>query len=433
MFYPVLRPLAKITLKLFFRKIYLTNQERIPVGEPVLLVSNHPTTFTEPCILACFLDRPLYYLVRGDFFENPVFNRMLRDLHMIPIYRIKDGGYKNLKNNFQTFKATNDWLNQNKTVMILAEGSAYYEKRLRVIRKGTARIAMGAIEKNPEMDLHIVPVGVNYTDSIKFGSEVMINFGEPFLASDFFGKDKGPKGKAINQFTKKIRASMLEHIVTIDQPKDDWLFDRLLLLQRNDHYDTRSNVQINDVNPLKREKALSKALNQLDEYEKVDLKEMAKPYFKQLNDFELSDLWIKQFKEKNYRTWKKLMARAGFFIGLIANGLPLQFMRYITNNIVIFNEFFGSVRIGASLGFFLAYYLILLAVLVSNWGILGFGAFVLFPLTGWFALKADQYLVKHRMKENWNKINDQQRKSIVDQRKKLIEQIQSILFRTTSK
>ena len=178
MLYPLVRPLATIAIWAFYRKIYLSNAHRIPKEGPVILAANHPTAFMEPCILACFQDRPLHFLVRGDLFKKNIFASLLRSLNMLPVYRIQDGGYSNLKNNFSTFEDCFRALKDGKAIMILAEGRTIHEKKLRPIRKGTARIAFGALDKYGEMDLPIIPVGVNYTYADQPRSEVMIDFGE---------------------------------------------------------------------------------------------------------------------------------------------------------------------------------------------------------------------------------------------------------------
>ena len=95
--------MANLALRTFFRKIHISNVENIPKDKPVILAANHPTAFIEPCVLACFLDRPLYFLVRGDLFKKPVYAKMLKYLHMLPVYRMQDRGYAYLKRNYETF------------------------------------------------------------------------------------------------------------------------------------------------------------------------------------------------------------------------------------------------------------------------------------------------------------------------------------------
>jgi len=80
MLYFLIRPLARLAILIFYRKVYFTNRDRIPAGKPVIMAVNHPTGFVEPCILAVFTREPLHYLVRGDLFRKPLFNFLLRSV-----------------------------------------------------------------------------------------------------------------------------------------------------------------------------------------------------------------------------------------------------------------------------------------------------------------------------------------------------------------
>jgi 1-acyl-sn-glycerol-3-phosphate acyltransferase len=93
----------------------------------------------------------------------------------VDVHRIQDGGYQNLKQNYDTIAASNKALREKRTIMILAEGRCIHEKRLRPLKKGTARLALGALEADPSLDeVYIVPVGVNYTHADRADSEVLI-------------------------------------------------------------------------------------------------------------------------------------------------------------------------------------------------------------------------------------------------------------------
>ena len=145
-FYYIVRPLARIGIWMYYRKIYIANTERIPKNKPVIIAANHPTGFMEPCIMAVFLRRPLYFLVRGDFFRKSYFNFLMRSLNMIPIFRKRDGNFRDLKSNYASFAACYEALRANRTIMIFPEGSAVHEKRLRPLQKGISRLAFGAMQ-----------------------------------------------------------------------------------------------------------------------------------------------------------------------------------------------------------------------------------------------------------------------------------------------
>ena len=65
MLYKILRPITRMVLQGYYRKIYVDGQKNIPSGRPIILAVNHPAAFTEPCVLATHLERELYFLIRG--------------------------------------------------------------------------------------------------------------------------------------------------------------------------------------------------------------------------------------------------------------------------------------------------------------------------------------------------------------------------------
>ena len=86
MLYAAVRPLATIGLKYYFRRIDLANADRIPENAAVIIAANHPTTFIEPCILACFLETPLHFMARGDFFKNSIAAKLLEVYTSSPFF-----------------------------------------------------------------------------------------------------------------------------------------------------------------------------------------------------------------------------------------------------------------------------------------------------------------------------------------------------------
>jgi len=186
MLYYLVRPVARYVLRYYYRNIDLTGLENIPQNAAVILAANHPTAFIEPCILACFQPRTLWFLARGNLFKNRLYNAFLAAVHILPVFRLEDGGYSRLKDNFSTFDACFRALSKGKAIMNLAEGRCIHEKALRPIRKGTARLALGAMQRDSTLkEVYIVPVGCNFTHPDRVRDQVMIRFGEPILTSAF--------------------------------------------------------------------------------------------------------------------------------------------------------------------------------------------------------------------------------------------------------
>ena len=81
------------------------------------MVANHPNSFLDAIIIAAHFKEPIHFLARGDAFRKPWHNRLLRLLHMIPIYRISEGR-ENLHKNEYAIERSAELLQQNKIVLI---------------------------------------------------------------------------------------------------------------------------------------------------------------------------------------------------------------------------------------------------------------------------------------------------------------------------
>ncbi|MEK7253838.1 MAG: 1-acyl-sn-glycerol-3-phosphate acyltransferase, partial [Bacteroidota bacterium] len=215
MLYQLTKPFAKLTLAVYFRKIYLSNLDVIPKDKPVIFAANHPTAFIEPCLLACWLDRRLHFLARGDLYLKPWLRRLYDTYGLIPIFRLDDAGYGKLKFNFGSFDRVYNAFKEKKAVMILAEGRTKHEKRLRPIMKGTARLVFGAMEKYGDLDIHIVPTAVNYTNPDQFRSVAMIDFGAPIRASEYLEIYREHPFKAVTQLTREISKRLGERVIHV--------------------------------------------------------------------------------------------------------------------------------------------------------------------------------------------------------------------------
>ncbi|WP_116127515.1 1-acyl-sn-glycerol-3-phosphate acyltransferase [Lewinella sp. IMCC34183] len=234
MLYHLVRPVARFTLARFYRTIDLTGLQHIPRDAPVILAANHPTAFIEPCLMACFQNRPLHFLARGDFFRNGLAAVLLRALHILPVYRMQDGGYEQLTRNYDTFEACYRALSKSRALMILAEGRCIHEKRLRPLRKGTARIALGALDRDNTLgEVYIVPVGVNYSAPERVRSTVMIRCGEPLRTSAYLAGYRANEAAGLRELTEDLHAALSPLVVQLPEPDTDDAYQTLLEVHRN--------------------------------------------------------------------------------------------------------------------------------------------------------------------------------------------------------
>lgn len=407
MLYAFLRPFATIALKVFLRKITLTHTERIPRGKPVILAANHPTAFMEPCVLACFLDRPLFFLVRGDIFVKKFYIYLLRALHMLPVYRLKDRGYKFVKANFETFDACYDALHACKTIMILAEGNTIAEKRLRPLKKGAARLAFGTIDKYPDIeDVFVVPVGVNFTYMDRFRAEVMVDFGEPVSARSYYARYYANNNEGIDAFTADLARRMKERIVCIDRKEDEALAEGLLLMARSSRSAALLPVFGRDFALLQEEMAVADSVNAMAETERASLAEKCNDYFSALERSGVDDRAVLESRPPGAGETAGIVFGAPLFTaGYLLNYIPGRIARYIADTRVRSVEFYAPVMLAAALVLYLIYYISIVALGLRQWGWWGLVVAVLVATAGYFAvLYRDAFRAwRHRMR--WGRLS----------------------------
>ncbi len=421
MLYSTVRPIATVGIRVFYRKIHLSNVAHIPRNKPVILAANHPTGFMEPCVLACHLDRPLYFLVRGDLFKEGLYNFLLRSLHMLPVYRARDRGYAYVKNNYETFDFCYDALRENKTLMILAEGRAEHEKRLRPLQKGTARIAFGALERYPELeDVYIVPVGVNYTYAEHPRSEIFIDFGEPLKARDYFDAFRENPNQTASDFTEELRQRMLERIIIIEKEDDDELTEYLLQMDRSHRPAPIFPIVSNTREPLVYEKSVADRVNELDPTKKLSLLSSARQYFQQLQTAGITDA---ELLCGGVSLWAILFLLLGlplFAVGYLFNVLPVLLGKRIADKRVRRPEFYAPVFWAVAMGAYLIWLILwLIGLVILATPVLLFWL-ILMPLLGYFAMLYLEFYKKMRRKTRAKRLKKEQRSELLKMRETIM-------------
>ena len=216
MIYYLIRMLARIAVRIYFKKIHIEGIEHIPNNEPLFIASNHPNGFMEAILIACFVSRPLSFLVRGDVFATRALKPLLFATNQIPIYRSRDG-FSNLRNNTHSLSSVNTCLKDKKAILIFPEGTTQWVIRLRPLQKGMARMVFSVMEENPEIQPQIVPIGVNFTNPSQFRSEVMIKVGEPIKSVEYLESYLQNQRIAISDLTDETHRRMKDCVLHVDE------------------------------------------------------------------------------------------------------------------------------------------------------------------------------------------------------------------------
>lgn len=361
MLYYFVRPITRLAIYLYYRKLHLTNFHKIPRNKAVILASNHPTAFMEPCMMAVFMPQPLHFLVRGDFFQKPIFNFLLRSLKMVPIYRMIDLGYKGLKNNYATFSACYTALHRHQTIMIFPEGNTTHEKRLRPLQKGIGRIVAGTFQEYPDLEeLYVVPVAVNFTYADQPRGHAMIDIGDPIPTRELFDKNAAA---ATTNLTRALQTALEDRLVIIRDEADEQVAEQLLLMHRSERPETVFPIRDAAISALQHEKSVTDQLNLLSPAAKNSLKSACQHYFDSLAEYQLEDRVVAQnLPQAQWLRFIFILTALPAYLGRIFAALPVAIGWHIRKTKVERAEFFSPILLASLMGAFLLYYLLWLVV-----------------------------------------------------------------------
>jgi 1-acyl-sn-glycerol-3-phosphate acyltransferase len=193
----------------------ISGRENIPRDKAILFVANHQNALIDPLLIGAVTPRELNFLTRADVFGKPVIKALLSTVNMLPIYRIRDG-LTSVSKNEEVFKKCYRILNQNGTVLIFPEGNHNIRRQLRSLSKGFTRIVFGTLESNPDQQIVVLPIGINYTNAKKFASSVHLIFGEPIPVTEKYNDDL--VNGSSNRLKDEVSAALKKLITHVDDP-----------------------------------------------------------------------------------------------------------------------------------------------------------------------------------------------------------------------
>jgi hypothetical protein len=339
-------------------------------------------------MVGSYLPQPLHFLMRADMFRKPLARFFLRELNVSPVYRLEEG-LENVHKNRDTFTGIFNILKENGNLIVFSEGICVQEKRLQKLRKGTARMAFGAEEKYG-IDVHIVPVGINYTYPSEFRKEVMISFHEPFSIKELTDSYKANPARALIAFNEKLEAGLRKEVIIIEDPENDWLAEHLLIMERNTYILPIFQWRFDNDKRRMMEKTLCDKINYLGKTSGENLNSLTqkvKIYFEALSNNRLRDENFARKLDFGFLRYMAILAGFPVFIaGYIINLIPFIVPGIICHRFINDPRFYSSLYISSGTVLYLMYFPVLLALAGVFFGWTGFLLGLLIPLTGYFVL-----------------------------------------------
>ena len=200
----------RLVAKIFFRRIELAGVEHVPQSAPVIFAVNHPNALIDPLFLLSLAPRRVSFLAKAPLFRMPLIGWIVRAFDSIPVYRRQDN--VSTAGNRETFARAREVLRRGGAIAIFPEGTTHSDPRLRELKTGAARIALGA-----SIHVSIVPTGLYYTAKQTFRSSALTYFGSAIVVDPEPVDGNGePRQESVERLTNEIERALAEVTLQAD-------------------------------------------------------------------------------------------------------------------------------------------------------------------------------------------------------------------------
>lgn len=394
MLYLILKFLSRYTLKSYFRRIRITGKERVPENVPCIFIANHPSAFMDPIVVATTIKTPIYFIAAGEYVGKGIKGWIFRKwLHMIPVFRPSTRP-EDVHKNKKMFDYCFDHLRMGSSLLIFPEGVSVTERKIKPFKTGVARIARGAeIRNNLSLDVHIVPIGLNYSNPHQFRSDLYVNIGKPIRVTDFITPNDANEVREVESLTELAERALLQTTLHIEIASDDDLLEKLNGIYSRDIKDQLGIEFSEQEREFAVQKTMLEAINYFREKSPARFSEAVAAINHYHHQLVAAGLYDKDIRElKKQATFRRVISYTlglpFFLIGCVGNILPYYLVQFILKRLRVGETFQGSMVLAAGLALFLIYY-VTTSILVGSLTPVSWWAFLL-PLvlytTGIYAL-----------------------------------------------
>lgn len=219
--YALLRAVAGIALRWFYRDIEVDGLERIPRDRPLLFTVNHPNALVDALLVIWVVPRRVLITAKSTLFTNPVAGALLRWLGVVPLRRTSDdplaGKGLDPSRNRDTFRAVHEALHRGGAVLIFPEGKTHDEPSLARLKTGAARMALEARDAGDVQGLAIIPIGLTFERKDAPRSRVLVEIGEPIFMDSWRAPENAMAHEALTaEIDTRLRAVTMNYATTDD-------------------------------------------------------------------------------------------------------------------------------------------------------------------------------------------------------------------------
>lgn len=370
MIYLFLKRIVRWAFFIFFRKKRVYGQGNIPQNGPLIIAINHPNTLIDPLLVASQISRRVGFLANASIFINGIVRGIFTYFSVIPVYRKKDLPPGEKRDNAASFIKCYDFFDKNGAILIFPEGTSVNELKLREIKTGTARIALGyEAERGFPGTLHINTVALNYSDSLRFRSMVSMIINPAFKVSEFQSIWEKDEELAVRELTERIKEEIEGNITLTESKKHE-----TVVLQTQNFYseyiDTSYAKYANPEGAFELRKKVAKQLKILEDDDIKSYRLIAAKlnnFFSSLMSLRITPGFLKDsFLNRNsyllvFTYVIQLLVLFPFYIlGLLSNYIPYKIPDWIYRVLKVDEEYKSSISVVFGMIVFPLYYAFLI-------------------------------------------------------------------------
>ena len=409
MLYRILKFIFSYAVGKYFVKINVLHSERIPKDKPVLLLPNHRSAFMDPILVATQVDRVTHFLTRGESFNTPLAIKVFKRLHMIPIFR-KEHNPEKVDQNEDIFRYCHNLMEENGCLMIFPEGICQTKYLLAPVKTGAARIALEAEAKNDfNLDIHVVPVGINYSNPHRFRGNVTLEIGEPIRPADYQEAFTTDYWDGVQQLTNAIEDELRKRIIILEDQ------DQMQVIQKIEALTNRKNEELDlgEMDWFSQRQAIAERLIYYNKQKPESFASFTRrlnTYFKVLNRLGVNQSYdpnreIGLSSRRNVWLTGILLVLLSpvFLIGFALHIIPFRLTRFLSLRLTKRVDFLGSVALALGILIFTIFgatQTVLIHKLFGN-GWITAAFFFVWPSLGLFAYAYLAELVKWLDRIRW--------------------------------
>lgn len=197
-----MRGLAKVLVRIFFRRIEVDGLEEVPADGPTVLIANHINGLVDALLLMATLPRFPRFLGKSTLFRIPALWPFLKLAGVVPVYRASDG--ESTERNESSFRTCRLLLAHGAEVALFPEGISHDRSMLQPLKTGAARIALGATVDDDVPDVVMVPVGLSYDAKARFRSRALVHAGPGRRAVRWADAYRSDPHQAVRDMTAEL-------------------------------------------------------------------------------------------------------------------------------------------------------------------------------------------------------------------------------------